>query len=84
MSEYHARRSRVLTRLALMHQDEYADLLAYERTIEGLNPAPDVSQPAKCGTRSGYNRHKKNDEDACERCQEAARAYQLKWRMEKQ
>jgi hypothetical protein len=31
---------------------------------------------AKCGTRTGYQRHKRDGEDVCERCTVAERTYQ--------
>lgn len=75
MSEYHRRRSRVLSRLAKLHPDEYADLLAYERANEGLDPAPEQKAIAECGTRSGAYRHYKNGERVCDACRQANRDY---------
>lgn len=76
MSAYHNRRSRVLIRLAKMHPDEFADLMALERTIEGLDPGPVRAVVAKCGTRAGYERHLRNKEKTCEACRSARNAYQ--------
>lgn len=75
MSEYHARRSRVLTRMANLYPDVYADLMALERVNDGLDPAPTYAPIAKCGTRPGYYRHRRKDEPTCELCKKAVRDY---------
>jgi WhiB family redox-sensing transcriptional regulator len=35
-----------------------------------------VKNPAKCGSTSGYNRHRLNGEEPCQSCLEARRAYE--------
>ena len=79
MTAYHARRSRVLKRLADLHPDEYADLMAAERVREGLDPAGLV-QSAKCGTRSAAQAHYRRGEPACPKCRKAEREYQKDYR----
>lgn len=39
----------------------------------------DISRPAKCGTRGGYNRHLRLKEITCEPCREASRAWVAQW-----
>lgn len=76
MGNYHARRQRVLLRLAALHPDEYADLMAAERSLDGLTLERDYRRVAKCGTRSGYARHHRRGEKPCALCREAENAYQ--------
>lgn len=77
MAAYHARRQRVLNRLAHLHPDEYADLMAAERAAEGLDPAPAWKpDTATCGTRSGVNAHRRRNEPICDPCRQAENAYQ--------
>ena len=75
MAEYHRRRSRVLTRLAKLHPDEYRDLLALERVNDGLAPEQGNQRIARCGTRSGAQAHYRKDEGLCEPCRRAEREY---------
>lgn len=35
---------------------------------------------ARCGTPSGWNRHRRNGERPCERCVDAKAAYDRRWR----
>jgi len=79
VSAYHNRRSRVLTRLALLHPDEYADLMAHERVNDGLDPERGHALVARCGTRPGYARHRRNDEDPCGPCTLAVRNYRREY-----
>lgn len=72
-------RQRAYRKLAAMHRDEFADLLASERIRLGF-PGDTTNtrsplQRARCGTRSGYNRHLRRGEAGCEPCQEAMREY---------
>ena len=79
MSDYHARRQRVLYRLAHLHPDEYADLMAVERAADGLDPAPAWTPGAACGTRSGFNAHRRRDETPCQPCRDAENTYSREW-----
>lgn len=70
-------------KLVAMHRDEFADLLASERIRIGLpgdtfNPRSPL-QGAKCGTRSGYSRHRRSGERACERCRAVEAEYQREY-----
>ena len=66
-----------LYRLRGAHRDEFEALVAEERVKLGL-PAERLRRAAtaKCGTRSGYNRHRLNGESACQACKDAASAYE--------
>lgn len=39
-----------------------------------------MTQPAQCGTTSGYERHRRNNETPCHHCATARREYQREWR----
>jgi len=39
-----------------------------------------MTQPAQCGTTSGYERHRRNNETPCDHCATARREYQQEWR----
>ena len=84
MSAYHARRQRVLYRLAELHPDEYADLMALERIAEGLGPGRDWT-PGRTthGTHAGYMWHRRHGEKPCDPCRLAENAYQRDYRRRK-
>ena len=68
----HLAKARALYRLRDTHRDEFDALYREERAKLGLGAEP--RGPAKCGTRSGYNRHRRNGEDACRACKDAEAA----------
>jgi hypothetical protein len=57
-------------------------MAAYKRRV-GLTRAgeyiPQNLRVAKCGTRSGYNKHRRNGEDACAACKKANSKYQTRY-----
>lgn len=67
-------RQRAYRRLAAIHHDEMADLLASERIKAGL-PAQADHHSAHCGTRSGYEAHRRRGGKPCEPCRQANAEY---------
>lgn len=66
----------------------------YRGTIHDLTaplnnlPAPTPKErppfdPAYCGTTYGYKQHRKHDQEPCEECRAAVRAYDAEWRARK-
>jgi hypothetical protein len=47
------------------------------RRRKGMNVTGQIGRPqsAKCGTKPGYYRHRRNDEQPCEECRQAVNAY---------
>lgn len=54
------------------------------RTLRRMGAARTVKPPAECGSPSGYGRHRRNGEDACEPCRRAHNARKREWREQRQ
>ena len=51
--------------------------------LRGLKVKPDPTDSHRCGSYSGYTRHRKLGEALCTPCKQAARAYEQKLRAQK-
>lgn len=54
------------------------------QTLRQMGAAGTVKPPAECGSPSGYERHRRNGEDACEPCRLAHNARKRQWREQRQ
>ena len=73
-SPTHLARRRAERKLTQLHPELFDPIHRSERETLGLNPDP--LGPAECGTRSGYEAHRRRGETACDNCKESAAAYQ--------
>lgn len=67
MADHHSARQRAYSKLAALHRDEFADLYAAERLVEGLHAEPQVS--GRHGRRGRYDKGCR-----CAACTNAKRA----------